>query len=226
MVWKSLVAAAFAISAAVSTPVDARPRPFPASAVIQAMLDRRVVDKRDFGIVLVIYRAGQRPRTYIGGSSGRAGLALDHDTLFEIGSITKTFTASLLVDMVRRAEVKLDDPVANYLPASVQVPERGGRKITLLDLATHTSGLPGLPDDIHPRDLSNPYADYTQAMLDQFLSGYSLTRNPGSKYEYSAVGMALLGRALGCRLNMTWEQALTRRILKPLAMTSTRATLT
>ena len=176
--------------------------------------------------MLVTYQAGQEPRTYTSGTSGRAGLPLDGDTMFEIGSITKTFTAALLAEMVGQGEVKLDDPVAKYLPKEIRVPERGGRKITLLDLATHTSGLPGLPANIHPKDMSNPYADYSVEMLDEFLSAYSLPRDIGSKYEYSAVGMALLGRALGNRLGMGWEQAVTKRILKPLGMRSTAATMT
>jgi len=189
------------------------------------MLNSRVGGKPGFGIVLVTYRLGQRSHVYAAGTSGRADLPLNADTLFEIGSITKTFTASLLADMVRRREVRLEDPLANYLPSSIRVPERGGRKITLLDLATHMSGLPGLPTNIHPKDLSNPYADFTEEMVDQFLSSYSLPRDIGSTYEYSAVGIGLLGRALGNRLNMSWEQALTERILNPLGMISTRATL-
>ena len=64
------------------------------------------------------------------------------DTLFEIGSATKTFTVLLLPDMVERGQMKLDDPVAKYLPASVKMPTHGGKEITLLDLATHTSALP------------------------------------------------------------------------------------
>ena len=79
---------------------------------------------------------------------------LDGDTVFEIGSITKVFTALLLAEPVRRGEVALDDPVAKYLPPGVTVPERGGKQITLVDLATHTSGLPRWPDDIAPGDLS------------------------------------------------------------------------
>src|SRR5690606_8099411 len=75
---------------------------------------------------------------------------LDGDSVFEIGSITKVFTSLLLADMVRRGEVALEDPVAKYLPADVKMPERGGRQITLIDLATHTSGLPRMPGNFMP----------------------------------------------------------------------------
>lgn len=225
MIRKVVLALTFAVSAALTCPVEARGRAFPPSADIQALLDRRVANAPDLGIILVTYSLGHRPRTYIAGKSGCRGLPLNSNTLFEIGSITKTFTASLLADMVGRGEVQLDDPVASYLPSSMRVPTRGGREISLLDLATHTSGLPGLPTNIHPKNISNPYADYTDGMLDEFLAGYSLPRDIGSKYEYSAVGVALLGRALGNRLHSSWERALTERILVPLGMRSTRATL-
>jgi serine-type D-Ala-D-Ala carboxypeptidase/endopeptidase len=70
---------------------------------------------------------------------------VDGDTIFEIGSISKVFTSLLLADMVNRKEVTLDDPAAKYLPENVKLPERSGKSITLLDLSTHTSGLPRLP---------------------------------------------------------------------------------
>jgi CubicO group peptidase (beta-lactamase class C family) len=235
MIRRSAATLAFlAMATAVSPPVAAdSPRPvaqagepdFPPASAIQAMLDARVAAKRAVGIVLVTYRVGQKPQIYTSGTSGRPGLPLNGDTIFEIGSITKTFTAALLAEMAGRGEVRLDDPVAEYL-RGVRVPERGGRHISLLDLATHTSGLPSLPANIQPKDVSNPYSDYSVEMLDAFLSTYSLPRDIGSQYEYSAVGMALLGRALGNRLNMSWEGALAERILKPLGMRSTAATLT
>ena len=75
------------------------------------------------------------------------------------------FTSLLLSDMVQRGEVKLADPVAKYLPAEVKLPERAGRSITLVDLSTHTSGLPRLPTNLQPKDPANPYADYTVEQL-------------------------------------------------------------
>ena len=200
------------------------PSGFPSHRAIQKLLDDYVAAKRCEGVVVATYVPGTK-RVYAAGTTGRLGLQLDGDTLFEIGSITKTLTASLLAEMVQRGEVKLDDPVSLHLPANVRVPERGGRQITLVDLATHTSGLPGLPSNIYPKDMANPYSDYTTAMLDEFLASHVLTRDIGSKYEYSAVGMGLLGRALGHRLGTSWEAALEERVLRPLGMRSTRATL-
>ena len=137
---------------------------------------------------------------------------LNGDTIFEIGSVTKVFTSLLLADMVQRGEVALADPVAKYLPADVKVPERGGRVITLVDLSTHTSGLPRMPSNFHPKDPANPYADYTVEQLYQFLSSYQLTRDIGSQFEYSNLGGGLLGQALARRAGMDYEALVRSRI--------------
>ena len=147
------------------------------------------------------------------------------DTLFEIGSITKVFTSTILADMVQRGEVSLDDPVAKFLPPDVKVPESGGKKITLVDLATHTSGLPRMPNNFAPRDPDNPYSDYGVDRLYAFLSGYALTRDIGEKFEYSNLGVGLLGTALARRAGMDYETLVRTRITGPLKMDSTGITL-
>src|SRR5262249_49992614 len=109
-----------------------------------------------------------------------------------IGSDTKTFTALLFADMTERDDIRLDDPVRKYLPESVNVPTRNGKEITLHQLATHTSGLPCVPNNLDPHRADNPYAEYSDDKLYAFLSGYKLTRDPGSASEYSNLGMGLL----------------------------------
>jgi len=150
---------------------------------------------------------------------------LNGDTVFEIGSATKVFTSLLLADMVNRGEVALTDPVAKYLPAEVKVPERGGVKITLQQLAMHTSALPSLPSNLNPKDANNPYADYTVQQLYEFLSSAELTRDIGSRYEYSNLGAGLLGHALARRAGTDYETLVRKRILDPLGMKSTSITL-
>lgn len=147
------------------------------------------------------------------------------DTIFEIGSITKVFTALLLADMAERREVALDDPVAKYLPAGVRAPERNGRAITLLDLATHTSGLPRLPTNLSLWNVSDPYADYSDDRLYEFLSGYRLKRNAGAQYEYSNLGGGLLGQVLALRAGTNYEALVRARICGPLGMNDTSITL-
>jgi len=148
------------------------------------------------------------------------------DTVFEIGSDTKSFTALLLQDMVQRGQMKLDDPVEKYLPTSVKLPARNGKRITLRQLATHTSGLPVIPDNLDPKSADNPYADYTVAKLYAFLSGYKLTRDPAAKSEYSNLGMGLLGHVIALKAGTNYESLVVDRICRPLKMDSTRITLT
>jgi CubicO group peptidase (beta-lactamase class C family) len=145
----------------------------------------------------------------------------DGDTLFFIGSVSKTFTALLLEDMVRTGEMSLDDPVSKYLPASVHVPKHGGKDITLLDLATHTSGLPPNPDNMTGKDAREQYETYTVEKMYAFLSAYSLSRDPGAEFEYSNVGMALLGDAMARKAGKDFGTLLVERICRPLHMDST-----
>ena len=148
------------------------------------------------------------------------------DSVYEIRSISKVFTSTLLMDMVGRGEVKLDDPVSKYLPETVHIPSRHGKQITLLDLAMHVSGLPRMPTNFAPKDVANPYVDYSVQQMYDFLSNYQLTRDIGEKYEYSNLAVGLLGHALARRAGTDYETLLRTRILRPLGMNSTGVTLT
>lgn len=155
-------------------------------------------------------------------SRGRA----NGDTIFEIGSVTKVFTSMLLEDAVARGEVALNDPIAKYLPPDVRAPQRNGKPITLEQLSRHTSGLPRLPSNLDPRDLQNPYADYTVEKLYAFLSVHELARDPGESEEYSNLGAGLLGHLLARRAGVDYETLVRQRILDPFGMKDTALTLT
>lgn len=194
-------------------------RHFPADADLQVMLDYLVADGKAPGIVLGIIEADGSTRILQSGSAGPGARPLGPRTVFEIGSVNKTFTAAVLADMVARGEVALDDPVQKHLPATVRIPQRNGRQITLLDLATHRSGLPRMPDNFAPADPNNPYADYSVEQLYAFLNGHELARDVGAEFEYSNLGMGLLGHALLGRAAGTDIQTLIRRrVLEPLGM--------
>ena len=190
------------------------------------LVDRIDAQKQSVGMVVgVIEPAGRRVVSY-GHLAKNDSRPLDGDTIFEIGSITKVFTSLLLAEAKERGEVSLTDPVGTFLPAGVKLPERGGRVITLQDLATHTSGLPRLPTNMTPKDPANPYADYSVETLYAFLSGYQLTRDIGSQYEYSNLGGGLLGHVLTLRAQKADYETLVReRVTRPLGMTSTLVTL-
>jgi CubicO group peptidase (beta-lactamase class C family) len=100
------------------------------------------------------------------------------------------------------------------------------RASPLLDLTTQVSGLPRQPANLSPRDSTNPYADYSVQQLYTFLSGYELTRDIGAEYEYSNLGVGLLGHALALKAGMSYEELVRRRILAPLGMRETAITIT
>lgn len=149
----------------------------------------------------------------------------DGQTVFELASVGKTFTSTVLADMHRRGELSWDDPLEKYLPEGVAVPERNGRTITLLDLATQTSGLPSMPPNFRFGDPLNPYADYTVEEMYDGLSQTELAAAPGDHYEYSNFGFGLLGHALERRSGKTFEALVIERLCDPLGMDSTRMTL-
>jgi CubicO group peptidase (beta-lactamase class C family) len=196
-----------------------KPSRLPDPNEVKALLVQMVnVEKRVPGIVVGMIADDPQERWVVGYGrlSATDERVPDGDTVFEIGSITKVFTGILLAQAVLNGEVKLDDPISMYLPEGVTAPEYEGKSITLLDLATHTSGLPG--NLCHIITFEQMYA---------FLSGYRLTREPGSSYEYSNYGMGLLGNILVLSADQAdYEALLLERIFRPLGMDSTRVLLT
>lgn len=188
--------------------------------------------KKGVGIaVAIIDRHGQRVFGY-GGLAANEGRAPDGNSVFEIGSITKVFTTAVLAQMVRDGDLKLEDAVKDYLPPEASVPRRNGKEITLLHLATHTSGLPLAPPDLRwhvllrPDDWHNPYAHYGTKQLYAFLGKYGLNRDPGESYEYSNVGLGLLGMALAHRAKArNYDELVRRHIGDPLGLKDTGVTL-
>jgi CubicO group peptidase (beta-lactamase class C family) len=194
---------------------------FPADEDLRHMLRYLVEDGETPGVILGIVEPDGSTRILSHGSAGPGTQPLGPRTVFEIGSINKTFTSTILADMVARGEVALEDPVSKYLPDSVRVPSRNGREITLLDLVTHRSGLPRLPDNHRPADRTNPYADFTTEKLYAFLNNHTLRRDIGAEFEYSNLGMGLLGHALGRAAGTNIQTLIQQRILQPLGMRMT-----
>ena len=198
----------------------------PPETRLHDLIKARVDAGRNVGIVVGTIDAAGKKAIAAYGNPGPGALPLDADSVFEIGSITKVFTATILADMAERGEVKLDDPIKKYLPSNIRLPQRNGREITLIDLSTQTSGLPRMPDNFKPADPRNPYKDYTVEQLYDFLSRHELRRDPGAQFEYSNLGVGLLGHVLTLRAKKPYEQLVTERILDPLDMDHTGVTLT
>jgi CubicO group peptidase (beta-lactamase class C family) len=201
-------------------------RAFPSDSAVLAIIKQRVEEQRSAGIVVGILEPDGRTRIVAFGDPGPGQPPLDGNTVFEIGSISKVFTSTVLAELVKEGKVKLEDPVQKYLPANVHVPARGGKQITLGNLSEQNSGLPRMPDNFHPKDPANPYADYSVQQMYDFVSGYQLTRDPGEKFEYSNLGVGLLGHVLSLSAGQSYEQMEKKRVWDPLGMTRTAITFT
>ncbi len=176
------------------------------------------------GLVIGVVSGGRQEIAGFGSAADDRKREPDGNTVYEIGSVTKTLTALLLADAVERGEATLDQPVQQLLP-DYTIPKSGDRAITLLDLATQTSGLPRLPDNLLPKDPTNPYADNTPLRLKEFLATCRLSRTPGEGYEYSNLGFGLLGQALAARAHLPYEELMKKRIAVPLGMPDTAIAL-
>ena len=173
---------------------------------------------RSYGGIAVGIIVGNQQRVFGYGSNTPNG-----STLFEVGSISKVFTGTLLDSMIEEGLVDLNDPIRKFLPRDVVVE----KEITLRHLVTHTSGLPRIPTNLWKRikNRANPWAHYRDKDLYEFLSKYKFKREPGEKHEYSNVGMGLLGHLLALRAGRSYEDLLRKRICAPLGMKDTVITL-
>ncbi|HEY1867487.1 MAG TPA: serine hydrolase, partial [Candidatus Cybelea sp.] len=193
------------------------------ASALQTELDRRVAGAPGTGIAVGIIDHGKQS-LYFAGSDGK-GRLVDEKTLFEIGSVTKTFTATALAKMVLAKQIRLDAPIPEFLPPGVRAPSKDGKQITLLNLAEQRSGLPRLPSNLNG-SMDDPYADYGNEQMYAFLKGYTLTRDPGAEYEYSNYGVGLLGQLIARSAKLTYPQLLARDVLAPLGMNDTVVMMT
>jgi len=223
-VYAALLAGIMATLAAAQARQTSNPFKLPSDADIRKILADRIdtLAGQEDGIGIVVGVTGPQGRRVISYGHLKQGdtRALNGDIVFEIGSVGKVFTALLLADMVQKGEVALADPVAKYLPANLKLPERNGRQITLVDLVTHTSGLPFMPDDVPVVDESAAIK-YGPQQLYQFLARYELPRDPGAEWDYSNIDYWLLGQALASRAGTDFQSLLRARVIAPLNLQST-----
>jgi serine-type D-Ala-D-Ala carboxypeptidase/endopeptidase len=168
------------------------------------------------GVAIAVYVHGVR-RVFSFG-------AVKPDSIFEVGSITKTFTGLMLAQMAAQGKVKLDEPVRELLPPGI-VAKPQAAEITLLDLATQRSGLPAMPDNIDLADMDNPYASYHAADLMAYIRKHGVANPARAASQFGSLGFALLGVALAQRAGSTYEALLKEEIAGPLALTDTTIAL-
>jgi beta-lactamase class C len=151
--------------------------------------------------------------------------APDDHTVYELGSITKAFTGLLLAQAVMRGQVRITDPIAGALPPGTLPPSSPLTQVSFLDLATHSSGLPSVPDNLPSKDPQNPMAGYSTGLLLQYLPTARLAFPLGEQFLYSNTGAALCGYVLSRLAKTDYETLVRQQICEPLGMPDTRVTL-
>lgn len=193
---------------------------------IRDILRRRVdVEKRTVGMAVCVVTPNRKRIVAWGRERLGDDRPVTSETVFEIGSVTKVFTALLLGDMAHRGKLRLDDPVARHLPGDFHVPVVEGRQITLADLATHTSGLPRFPPlpgvPLSPKWLE-ALVRFSVEDFKAWFADLHPERPAGAAWEYSnAVGYTLLGMALAHRGGQPYEALVLARVIDRLGLHET-----
>ncbi len=186
-------------------------------------LESKLNDSTYLGIIY--YKAsGNTDSLYIHGSASRTKKEINLETQFEIGSVTKSFTALLIAIAEEEGKLSYDDPIEKYLPNKFIVPENSTGKITIRQLITHSSGLPYMPTDIHtnnPVQQTEDYLNYTPTKLYEFLKNYKIEGIAKDSIIYSPLGFAILGYALENIYEQNYNELLKIKITEPLKMTRT-----
>lgn len=196
-------------------------------AIVDQSAEKLIEKKRAMGLVVGLLHADGR-REYFGyGHTQADGPQPDENSIFEIGSNTKTFTSLVLAELVTRGELKLDTPVAELLPKNWKIPQRGDEPITLVQLATHTAGLPTAPPSLiaqvekNPKLVLDPYAGYAAEAMAGDLAEIEIKPRESFPAEYSNLGMGLLGYALCQKTGLGYEAMIHKYVTEPLAMPDT-----
>lgn len=196
--------------------------------IVKPLLD----GKKNLSIAIGLYDVNsETPRTFFFGKVSKEDSSKPNEyTVYEIGSITKTFTTTMLVMLERDGKIKINDPVQNYLPNGITIHNFSSTApCKLLHLATQTSGLPRLPANLmmnEKTDKRNPYKNYTEEDLFYFVNNYIPEYEPGQKYLYSNAGMGLLGALLTRASGKSYEELLHYYLVDSLGMTMTSTKLT
>lgn len=218
--------AALAAAALIATPILAQEAVMPPDTEIaQILADRIDRDQANIGIAVAVIEGG-KTRFISHGTLSRADpIPVDEFTAFEAGSITKVMTSLVLAQLALEGRIDLDAPILDYLPAGTMLPEADGRSISAFDLASHMSGLTGLPETIIESGIDNPYSGYGGADLMAWLRQQQLAHPIGETFEYSNVGIALLGQAIEHVTSQSYAEVIAERVFAPLGMTGSSLSL-
>lgn len=193
---------------------------------IEAIVQPFMFESKTVALSIGILKDGKTYFYNYGETKKGNGQIPSSKNLYEIGSITKTFTGILLAKAVTENKIRLNDPVNKFLPKNTPILKFGNDTLKIVHLSNHTSGLPPLPDNFGATDLVNPYMDYDEKKLFAYLKHASISRKPGEKWEYCNLGVGLLGYILQQVNKMPFEKMVTDFITAKAGMTDTREFLT
>jgi len=200
------------------------PTPDRLNAFVQPYIDSGTIVGMSVGIILQGERQSQgygvKRRSNAENTTDQSSVP-DSKTVYEIGSVSKTFTGLILADAVIARRVRLDQPIEDLLPNSVTLQPQPGQPMTLQHLSTHVSGLPRLPTNLRMDNAANPYVSYTDDDMFRFLSETKPTCQPGEKMLYSNYAVGLLGNLLARQADSSYSELLKNRICVPLKMNDT-----
>lgn len=175
------------------------------------------------GVSIGVLKGDKKYYYNYGEAEKGSGIAPKQSTIYEIGSISKTFTATLLADAVSQGKIKLDDPVNKYLPDSVPAVAYNGTPVTILSMINHSSGIPRMPNNFDfNAGFDDPYKDYDNQKLFSFYKNFKPARKVGDEYEYSNLAVGTIGVILEKINGTNYEDLLFKTICKPLNMHDTR----
>ncbi len=195
---------------------------WPAKEVIEAI--KRTIDNGYWqGAALAWIDGDKEGFIGFGQEAGNGSPKVSAASVFEIGSISKVFTTALLCDALAKNEIKLEATLGEILGTEKKLSPSVAR-ITIEQLATHSSGLPRMPTNFSPENNENPYVDYGQDKLFAFLATFEVNEKNVGQIAYSNLGMGLLGTVLGIVLKKDWPTLIKERITAPLKMNMTGVT--
>ena len=194
---------------------------------IEDIVEPYIANEMTKGLSIGTYRDGEIQFYNYGIKSDKELETPTQESIYEIGSITKTFTGTVLAALVKEGKVRYDDPIAKFLPDSV-ANWSADKAITFEELSTHTSGLPRLPNNLMKNffiDMDNPYRNYAAADMYDFLSKYEPKEKAARKSEYSNLGVGLLGHLLAEINGTSYEEMIQNHIFQPLGMSQSTITI-
>jgi CubicO group peptidase (beta-lactamase class C family) len=191
-----------------------------AASDLHDTLEKRLAGDRS-GVCVAAVQLAASEETAVYCANPDESRAIDAQSRFEIGSLTKALQGLLVARLAERGELSIDEPVAALLPDDARVPEHEDGPIRIRHLLTHTAGLPRLPTGFSLDDPANPYAGYTPEDLLSALAETELASAPGAQYAYSNFGAMLLSLALVEGTGTPLPELFEREVFEPLGMDTT-----